>query len=76
MDRRARLRKNFDAIIDGKTLISPGIGPQFLEAIYTQPEPTITISKLAGSKAGMSALSAAMRYNLSPQFLNTHASRT
>ncbi|KAF8957451.1 P-loop containing nucleoside triphosphate hydrolase protein [Flammula alnicola] len=75
MERRtARLTKTFASILTGSNVITPRLGPLFLEAIYTQSDPVACISKIIASSAGVSALQTAIRYDLSPKFLNSHAS--
>lgn len=76
MDKQARLNRRFNDIVSGKTPISPSNAPQFLEAIYSHPKPTDSIANLVAKKAGVDAFKAAIRYDLSPKFMNTHASST
>lgn len=70
--RAARLTKSYTAITSGKINISPHLGPLFLEAFYSQPNPVACVTNLASSKAGLQALQTAIRYDLSPKSLNSH----
>ena len=70
--RKARLNKTFNSILDGKVNITPHLGPLFLEAMYTHQDPVACTSKLVASSSGLSAFQAAIRYDLSPKFFNTH----
>ena len=73
MDRRTRLQKTFTSILHGQVNIAPHLGPLFLEAMYTQQDPAACAGQLVASSSGIPALQNAIRYDLSPKFLNTHA---
>jgi hypothetical protein len=64
--------KTFTSILHGQNM-TPHLGPLFLEAMYTQQDPVACAGKLVASSSGLSALQTAIRYDLSPKFLNTHA---
>lgn len=70
MDRATRLRKIFEGIIKGSILISPQRSGDFLDSITSQDDIATCVSKLIGSKAGLSALQDCMRYDLSSNFFN------
>ncbi|KAJ3930107.1 MAG: P-loop containing nucleoside triphosphate hydrolase protein [Lentinula lateritia] len=70
MDRAAKLRKVFEAILRGSLAISPQRSADFLDAITSQEDPATCVSKLISSKAGLSALQDCMRYDLNTSFLN------
>lgn len=71
--RTARLMKTYTSILHGKVNMAPHLGPLFLEVMYTQQDPVACAGKLVASSSGLSALQTAIRYDLSPKFLNTHA---
>lgn len=71
--RTARLMKTFTSILHGQMTMAPHLGPLFLEAMYTQQDPVACAGKLVSSSSGLSALQTAIRYDLSPTFLNSHA---
>ncbi|KAK7054631.1 hypothetical protein VNI00_003094 [Paramarasmius palmivorus] len=68
MDRAARLEKQFDVIIKGKQALTPLNGPNFLDAILSQPDVSACVGRLMSSKAGLSSLQACMRFDLSLNF--------
>ncbi|KAF8159714.1 P-loop containing nucleoside triphosphate hydrolase protein [Crassisporium funariophilum] len=71
-----KLNKLFDSVISGKQSLTPHNGPLFLQAIYSQADPATCVNRIVASPAGLAALQSAFRFNLSPQFLNSHASST
>lgn len=72
--RTARLNKNFQDIIRGEKPINPSNGALFLEAIYKQDDAAACLERLFGNPSGLNSLQTAIRYDLSPAFLNGHAS--
>ncbi|KDQ11900.1 hypothetical protein BOTBODRAFT_189574 [Botryobasidium botryosum FD-172 SS1] len=68
--RLARLSKHFDTIIQGRLALTPKNSPLFLEAICAQEDPASCVNKLIASKAGLTSLQAAMRFDLSVAFFN------
>lgn len=68
--RVARLTKQLDLILHGKTPISPRNYALFLEAICAQPDAATCIGKVIASKNGLPSLQAAMRIDLTPDFCN------
>ncbi|KAF4611044.1 hypothetical protein D9613_006821 [Agrocybe pediades] len=72
--RAHRLNNLLHKVLSGETTISPHNGPIFLEALYTQPDPAKCLGNLKSNSFGLSAMKAAIRFNLSSKFLNTHAS--
>lgn len=72
--RATRLTESeYTEIISGNINILPDLGPPFLQAFYSQPNPVDSVTNLSESKAGLSALHTALCYDLSPQFFNSHA---
>ena len=72
--RATRLTESeYTEIISGNINILPDLGPPFLQAFYSQPNPVDSVTNLSESKAGLSALQTALCYDLSPQFFNSHA---
>lgn len=72
--RFARLNKQYEGILQGRTEISARNAPQFIEALCSQPVPTACIDKLISSKNGLKALQSAISVDLSANFCNTYAS--
>ncbi|TFK32805.1 P-loop containing nucleoside triphosphate hydrolase protein [Crucibulum laeve] len=70
MARILKLNKLLDSVLQGKQAISPSNGNQFLEAVYSQSDPTTCVSRLCASNTGLNSVKIAMRYDLSPAFLN------
>ena len=68
--RVSRLHKLFEAILFGKQTCTPQNATQFLEAVCAQSDPAECISKLIANRAGLTAVQAAMRFDLSTSFLN------
>ena len=73
MDRSKRLDKLFRNTLEGHTPVSAALKDLFLEAICSQADRVTCISEILGSSGGLMSLKAALRYDLSPQFLNGHA---
>jgi len=71
--RQAKLNKLFESISRGTQQLTPNNGTLFLEAICIQPDAVATLHKLSTSSNGKSALQAAMRFKLSPDFFNGQA---
>ncbi|CCM06492.1 uncharacterized protein FIBRA_08761 [Fibroporia radiculosa] len=72
--RLQRLNKLLHSISCGQAILSPRNGSQFLEAIFSQPDPAACISRLIGSRQGLLSIQAVMRFDLRTEFLNGHAS--
>ncbi|KZT00352.1 P-loop containing nucleoside triphosphate hydrolase protein [Laetiporus sulphureus 93-53] len=73
-ERARRLIKLLDGIIGGRQPISVQNAPQFLEAICAQADAASCLSKIIGSQRGISSIQSAMRFDLSPRFMNGLAS--
>jgi hypothetical protein len=73
MDTRSkRLDRLFRNTLQG-TPISEAQKDLFLEAICSQTDRVTCISEIIGNSGGLMSLKAALRYDLSPRFLNGHA---
>ncbi|KAF9077135.1 P-loop containing nucleoside triphosphate hydrolase protein [Rhodocollybia butyracea] len=70
MDRSTKLKKVFDGVLRGSIVISPQRSADFLDAITAHDDPADCISRMMGSKEGLNALQACMRYDLTSNFLN------
>jgi hypothetical protein len=63
-----------DVLYDRRALNSSRDGGLFLEALKTQRDPATCVCSILSSPKGLTALQAAMRFDTSPSFLNSHAS--
>lgn len=73
--RALKLNKQLDAVIGGKQVVTRVNAAQFLEAIYSQPEPVACIHKVITSKAGLDSIQKAVFTDFSSPFLNNSAAR-
>ncbi|KAG0697526.1 P-loop containing nucleoside triphosphate hydrolase protein [Suillus ampliporus] len=70
-DRRAaQLNKRFYDVLKGEVLIQPRTCHLFLDAICSQPDVTVCVSKIVGYPKGPSFVQEAMRLDLSLEFMN------
>ncbi|KAJ6515608.1 P-loop containing nucleoside triphosphate hydrolase protein [Mycena sanguinolenta] len=75
--RATKLNKLFNEILHGKAqLVTRQNVPRFLEALRNQPDHAACVNKIVGSPAGLGSIQAAMRFDLSDNFLNGHATDT
>lgn len=72
--RQIRLQKHFESAIRTPNFITSANSKQFIESIVVQSDAPSCTSKLASSPHALVAIQAAMRYDLSPTFLNGDAS--
>jgi hypothetical protein len=71
MDNRSlKLNKLLGSILFGQLNVTIQNAPLFLEAVCAQSDPADCISRIIASKAGLASVQAAMRSNLSTDFLN------
>lgn len=75
--RLAKLTKIFNQICSGQVPIGPSSAPLFLESIYLNTDPPRCLDRLVTSRgqAGLVALQASLRFDVSAAFLNGYASR-
>jgi len=66
------LNRVFNEIIQGNPITKYN-ATQFLESIYTRPDPASCVDKIIASCNGLGALQQAMRLKLDPQFFNGQA---
>ncbi|CAL1701682.1 unnamed protein product [Somion occarium] len=71
--RALRLQKLFNSIIHGKTRLSPQNSNLFIEAISLQEDAVSCIDKVITSANGLASVQNAMRFDLTPKFLNGSA---
>lgn len=67
--RASKLNKLLNEVLNGTPLTQHNF-PRFLEAIRSQSDPAACVNKIIGSPAGLTAIQGAMRFDLSPSFLN------
>ena len=73
MDIETRRNKLFGGAIHGKLVLTRLNNKAFLEAIYTSQDAAGCISKIIASPKGLPTLQSAMRFDLTPNFFNGHA---
>ncbi|KAG5728813.1 NFX1-type zinc finger-containing protein 1 [Termitomyces sp. T112] len=73
--RAARLRRTFDSIINGKNPLIPNKNSLFIEAICSQNDRVSCLNSLIASKVGLDSVQAAMRFDLTPDFLNSSSAQ-
>lgn len=69
--RIARLKKVFQTVITGETLISSSNAQHFLEAIFKHLNHIECFTSIVASSSGLQALHDSLLYDLSPKFFNT-----
>ncbi|KAJ2919476.1 hypothetical protein MD484_g928, partial [Candolleomyces efflorescens] len=69
--RASRLSKLFKDVLSGKVTLQPGNSNLFLESVRSQTDPGDCLYQLS---KGSDILQHAMRFNVTPPFLNDHAS--
>jgi hypothetical protein len=75
MEIETRRNKVFGGIIYGKFAITKHNHKIFLEAIYNSTDAASCISRIISSDKGLPSLQSAMRYDLTPAFMNNHATK-
>ncbi|KAL0570783.1 hypothetical protein V5O48_011177 [Marasmius crinis-equi] len=73
MDRTRRLEKQFDAILRGKQPLISSNYTNFIDGIIAQTSAPTCANRIVSSKAGLTALQSAMRFDHLPTFLNGRA---
>ncbi|KAH7890599.1 P-loop containing nucleoside triphosphate hydrolase protein [Phlebopus sp. FC_14] len=70
MDRTAQLKKRFQDIIHGTVKIEPRGARLFLEGVCAHDDAAACLHDIVESSCGLSSIQAAMRFDLSSQFMN------
>ncbi|KAJ7791646.1 P-loop containing nucleoside triphosphate hydrolase protein [Mycena olivaceomarginata] len=73
--RATKLNKLFNEILHGTPLTKQNFS-RFLEAVRNQPDHAACVNKIIGSPSGLMSIQAAMRFDLSDNFLNGHGADT
>jgi hypothetical protein len=73
--RATKLNKLFNEILHGTPLTKHNFS-RFLEAVRNQPDHAACVNKIIGSPSGLMSIQAAMRFDLSDNFLNGHGADT
>ncbi|KAF9223027.1 P-loop containing nucleoside triphosphate hydrolase protein [Gyrodon lividus] len=68
--RASQLNKRFHDVLHGRVTVQPQNARHFLEGLCAQEDPAKCVSDLVASPRGSSSIQNAMRFDLSPQFLN------
>lgn len=71
--RALKLKKQFDALINGKQPLTKQNYLLFIEALCSEPNVAACVSKVVGSPKGLDCIQSSMRIDLSPAFLNGFA---
>ena len=71
----ARLSKLFNAIVTGKQTLTEHNNLQFLESIWTSPEPVGRFHTIVNNPKGLSTLQLSLWIDVSPPFLNNAAAK-
>ena len=74
--RITRLNRRFYDVLHGKVKVEPRDSHLFLEAVCAQADIAKCVDSLVSSKHGLPSIQNAMRFDVSPQFLNGHATNT
>jgi len=71
--RASKLHKFLDSILFERQRPTRTNASLFIEAICAQPDPAACITRIIGSKAGLTPVQECMRFDVNPSFLNGHA---
>jgi hypothetical protein len=70
-----KITRFLDSVLSGKqSLGTPSNTKIFIEAVYSQPDPTACVNKIISGKGGLAAIQSCLWFDISPTFLNGEAS--